>query len=421
VSQNDDSHYLRQVTALGDRCAVVTHQPIFSRNGIKLVDRGAQVTGNLFDKLVAHKLLPPIDECVTVEGAVSAEELHGDICDLLGREPAFGALVPDEAERGELARAFLHVPLPPQLAFKLTVAREQRPDIFSHAIRVAWLALVLTSKAGDDTVSATDAVAAGLFHDLGLLHIDPELQDPARLLRDSERQQLHAHPVIASAILEKISSLTSQISRAVREHHERLDGSGYPRALKQDKLGALGQVLAVADVSATLLVEPVEVGSATRLSIILRFNRDKLNQRYIAVLQRALPSADIPPPATESVNSSEILGLLVKLARCLQHWRTLKEGRQGNAAVDLIDGRMERLERDLADAGIDLDYWTMIDPEFTGTDQHAAELFLVAREGRFQLHAIAQEIRRRWKDLSWNDSATVAAVQGLLAAIDADD
>jgi len=121
------------------------------------------------------------------------------------------------------------------------------------------------------------------------------------------------------------------------------------------------------------------------------------------------------------VNSSEILGLLVKLARCLQHWRTLKEGRQGNAAVDLIDGRMERLERDLADAGIDLDYWTMIDPEFTGTDQHAAELFLVAREGRFQLHAIAQEIRRRWKDLSWNDSATVAAVQGLLAAIDADD
>jgi hypothetical protein len=82
---------------------------------------------------------------------------------------------------------------------------------------------------------------------------------------------------------------------------------------------------------------------------------------------------------------------------------------------------MPRLERDLADAGIDLDYWTMIDPDFSESDEHAAELLLVAREGRFQLHAIAQEIRRRWKDLSWNDSATVAAVQRLLVTIDADD
>lgn len=421
MSHDDDSHYLRQVTALGDRCAVVTHQAIFSRNGIKLVESGTRVTGALFDKLMAHKLLPPIDECVTVDNAVDAAKLHSNVRDLLGDEPTYGALLPDSAERDALARVFLDVPVPPQLAVKLTVAREQRPEIFHHAIKVAWLAAVIASRSSEDTVCATDAVAAGLCHDLGLLHVDPELQDPGRVLRDSQRQQLYAHPVIASAILEKIGVLSSQVSRAVREHHERLDGSGYPRALKQEKLGSLGQLLAVCDVSATLLDALTEVSPSRRLSIILRFNHDKLNQGYIAVLQSMLPPMEIGPSTAGSVESSEIFDLLTRLARSIVHWQTVKEGRQADPTIALIDARIERLERDLADAGVDLDYWTMIDPDFSSQDEHAAELLVIAREGWYQLHAIAQEVRRRWQELSWKDSATVAAVKGLLAEIDANE
>jgi HD superfamily phosphohydrolase YqeK len=248
--------------------------------------------------------------------------------DLLRHEPTYGALVPEAAERDALARVFLDVPLPQQLAVKITVAREQRPAVLSHAVRVAWLAAVIATKSSDESLSVTDAVAAGLFHDLGLLHIDPELLAPGRALRDTEWQHLQAHPVIASAMLEKIAGLSSQVGRAVREHHERLDGSGYPRALKKGKLGALGQVVAVADVSAKLLDEPAELTSATRPSIILRFSHDKLNQRYVSALQCALPPDDLMSSATGSVDSGGIFHLLVRLASALQHWQKLKVGRR---------------------------------------------------------------------------------------------
>lgn len=418
----DDSPYLRQVTALGDRQAVVTHRPVYSRNGTKLVERGVRVTSALLDKLVAHKLSPPVDACLTVENAVDGVALCEAARSLFAPGEALAALVP-EATRDALVRSFLDLPLTPQLAFKLTVAREQRAELFRHGLRTGLLAHLLAREAADPRLSAVKAMTAGLVADLGILHIDPDLMREYET-DDTVRKHLYAHPVAMHLVLDGMPQYSGEVGRAVLEHHERLDGSGYPRGAGGDDISPLGQLLAVADVAAALLDGSGGLPAWERLSVVLRLNRGKLNQEHARRLLLMLPGSQENEPAVPSPDAAPILETLVCLARAAQHWRTARaaaHGRGGSEpAVALIDRRMQQLEHDLADCGIDLEYWTTIDGEFGEDRRNASEVRIGANEGMWQLRQIAHEARRRWDAWQWAHAETRDDVLAWLDAVEAE-
>ena len=56
-----DDHYLRAVTDLGDTHKIVASHDIYSQSGIKLVAAGIHITGDLYERLVMHKFLQPLD------------------------------------------------------------------------------------------------------------------------------------------------------------------------------------------------------------------------------------------------------------------------------------------------------------------------------------------------------------------------
>jgi len=87
ASPPDSAHYLRAVTDMAERCAVVTQDAIYSDNGIKLVEKGARIDSRLYDRLVQHKLREPIDSHLTVENAVDAPALMAAAKELLATAP----------------------------------------------------------------------------------------------------------------------------------------------------------------------------------------------------------------------------------------------------------------------------------------------------------------------------------------------
>ncbi len=92
--------------------------------------------------------------------------------------------------------------LVPPLAAKLTVFRERMSDHFRHAVRVALTACALAESGGAETAALSRTVCtAGLFHDLGELHISPEIFALRRPLEPPEERQVRAHPVIAYLLL----------------------------------------------------------------------------------------------------------------------------------------------------------------------------------------------------------------------------
>lgn len=279
MPEQPDVHYLRHITALGQKRPVFTTEAIYSRSGVKLLGVGIRVTDALYDKLVAHTPLRPIDECLTVENAVSGASLRQDLEVMLLEIEDSGGPKASQNQRARALKVCGRIPLPPLLAFKITVMREQRPQIYRHTLRVVLVVVLLATASGQVEAELEHAAAAALFHDLGQLHIDPAISDDARHLDENQLRYFDTHPISAYLMLKPIPELNPAVARAVLNHHERLDGSGYPRRLTGAALDSLGQLLAVADVGAAILWR--KKSAAYRpLSVALRFNQGKLNAQF---------------------------------------------------------------------------------------------------------------------------------------------
>jgi putative nucleotidyltransferase with HDIG domain len=88
---------------------------------------------------------------------------------------------------------------------------------------------------------------AGLLHDIGKLRVPAEILTKPGQLSDAEFALIHEHPVQGFEILSHID-FPWPIAEIVYQHHERMDGSGYPRQLSGDEILVPARILAVADV-----------------------------------------------------------------------------------------------------------------------------------------------------------------------------
>lgn len=88
---------------------------------------------------------------------------------------------------------------------------------------------------------------AGLIHDLGKISVPAEILSKPTGLSEIEFSLIKVHSQAGYDILKEIE-FPAPVAKAIHQHHERLDGSGYPAGLKGAEICAEAQVLAVADV-----------------------------------------------------------------------------------------------------------------------------------------------------------------------------
>jgi len=87
---------------------------------------------------------------------------------------------------------------------------------------------------------------AGMLHDLGKLVIMDNILRKPRQLTEEEFELIRTHPVVGDKILKPLRFLACE-AKAVRHHHERYDGKGYPDGLKGDDIPLIARVVTVAD------------------------------------------------------------------------------------------------------------------------------------------------------------------------------
>lgn len=134
----------------------------------------------------------------------------------------------------------------------MALAVETRdPYTAGHQERVARLACAMAIKMGlpDDRVNAIRF--AGILHDIGKIRIPVSILNRPGKLLDVELEMIKTHPQVGYDILKNISS-PWPFARIVLQHHERLDGSGYPEGLTSEDILPEAKILAVADVTEAL-------------------------------------------------------------------------------------------------------------------------------------------------------------------------
>jgi HD-GYP domain-containing protein (c-di-GMP phosphodiesterase class II)/DNA-binding CsgD family transcriptional regulator len=120
------------------------------------------------------------------------------------------------------------------------------PWTIGHSRGVADLARAATQIYGLPAADADLVRRAGLLHDLGRLGVSNAIWDKPGTLTAAEVERVRLHPYLTERMLASSAALASAGAIAV-QHHERLDGSGYPRGLSGDAIAPAGRLLAAAD------------------------------------------------------------------------------------------------------------------------------------------------------------------------------
>jgi len=416
MSEHYDEHYINSVTALGDTHEAVTTQAIFTRNGIKLIDRGARINSAMREKLVKHKLIPAIDECLSVTDGVTNASLRDRAREILDNEPRFQFFHSALPGTARLLNAIYAMPLNAPLAFKLTVARERRPEIFEHSVQMTLIALILAIKSRLPERDLASVAAAGMLHDIGELHIDPALLRPGHPLDPDAMRHVYAHPMTAYLILQTYPMFHPEISTAVFEHHERLDGSGYPRGLKGEEIGRLGQILMLAEAVNALFEKSWHTHGAARLAVMLKMNRRKFDRELINHLVRLLNSGGRAEPGgrADNISSESVAAQLNQLAEVFRLWHHAHHTCPPEVAeeplVTFVNQRLTDLERTLLETGFHPDALAAFTTGIENDTAVLAEIQLMTSESHRQVCDILKECRRRWAALR-DDSAGRAAVE----------
>ena len=118
----------------------------------------------------------------------------------------------------------------------------------AHVRRVASYALILGQAAGYEERILRSIERVALFHDIGKLHgaLTDIFHEPSKLTPE-ERRAVMTHPQRGSEVLEPLSAFYPELGKGVAAHHERWDGSGYPRGLKGRRIPVQARVVSIAD------------------------------------------------------------------------------------------------------------------------------------------------------------------------------
>jgi PAS domain S-box-containing protein/putative nucleotidyltransferase with HDIG domain len=128
-----------------------------------------------------------------------------------------------------------------------STAEKRDPYTAGHQQRVTQLACAIAAELGFPSERLEGMHVAGAVHDIGKIHVAAEILNKPRSLTEIEMELIRTHSEAGYEILRSIE-FPWPVAEIVFQHHERMDGSGYPRGLTGDKILMEARILGVADV-----------------------------------------------------------------------------------------------------------------------------------------------------------------------------
>lgn len=130
----------------------------------------------------------------------------------------------------------------------LQMIEDQRDYAFGHALNVAIVSGLIGKWMQYSQNEIDQLILAGLLHDIGKLKISPQIINKKSKLTLEEIHAMKLHVAYGFDFLKTAKNLTEGILLAVLQHHERMDGSGYPNHLTARKIHPFAKIVAVANV-----------------------------------------------------------------------------------------------------------------------------------------------------------------------------
>lgn len=261
----DNVHFLAALAGASSTLNVVATENILDTTGATLLAKDQALTAEIQQRLAARNLAKPLEASVCVEGGVTVHEIEQTVVRLCHDSAFLAAVVGRDFI--PLRQLYHSISLHPFVHMMLSVQRAARPELFSHSVLCSLLAGALALKDGGPIVNAKLALLAGLMHDFGEMYWSPDTRTHIAGDNRDRWQEIVAHAEAGQFLGSEFADCPESISQAVYEHHEKLDGSGYPRGIAGQELSYLGRVLSLAETVCGVIKAPDNHGARVKLAV----------------------------------------------------------------------------------------------------------------------------------------------------------
>ena len=335
-------HALAALVKAGEQHSIVASRDIIDVRGVKLWAQGQAVSAALHQRLLDRRLQNPLEVCLMAEDGVTPFSLLMDLQIFIESDHPIAFAVRPWAT--VLIEQMQHIPLHSVAQLMLTASKATRPATLPHAVAAMALAGAMVAGRKGSSQDIRLAMLGGLLHDIGEVYIHPQYLDYTQPLDLMGHKHLVIHPRVGQMLLSTLTDYPAVLSRAVGEHHERLDRSGYPARLEGDEVSTLGRVLAVTEM--TLGITRWPDAPLTRASFALRVVPGEFDDTWASFIWDAARRAqETPVVQTTSDLYQQLADIDQQLTRARQLGQELQEQGRTLPVIDIVTQAMQRLDR----------------------------------------------------------------------------
>jgi HD-GYP domain-containing protein (c-di-GMP phosphodiesterase class II) len=179
-----------------------------------------------------------------------------------------------------------------------------------HTRRVALRAVQVGEQLGLSAGRLRSLAIGGLLHDMGKLSVPSEILQKPGALTDDEYAVIQRHPEWGRSLVRELGGFPAEVERLVMDHHERLDGKGYPCGLGEDSLDLETRIMSVCDVYDALMSKRVyrdAWSEEAALALLREESGTAFDPRCVTALEQVLEAErQSPAPVPELAPAPEL-------------------------------------------------------------------------------------------------------------------
>lgn len=259
--------------------------------------------------------VPEVAETISFDAEINAaKKLHDKgkivqkrMLDLVARGLPIDLKMPEEFTQqlvGSIDRN-------PNALMCLSKIREKDSYLLEHSLNVAILLANFGKYLKLDEIEVQELALAGFLHDVGKIKIPDEILHKPGRLTDPEMDVMRGH-VLHGVTTLKDMGLPNHMIRTMAEHHERLDGCGYPDGLKGNEISAYGRMIAIADTYDAITanrVYKIGMSSQTAFKILIEESPIKYDKELV---QKFVKCVGVYPVGSLVQLSNEQIGMVTQ-------------------------------------------------------------------------------------------------------------
>ena len=234
-------------------------------------------------------------------------------------EVRLGGALDSEQARNTVDDCVKSVLRHPDALLWMSKMREENDYTSDHCLNVCVLAIAFGRHLGMQEEDLQNLGLCGLLHDLGKMRVPQEVVNKPGLLTDKEMRMMKAHTVHGRNLLLSAQNIYAGTIDVAYNHHERIDGEGYPRKLKGDAISRFAKIISIVDaydaITAVRCYSPAK--TSTQALKIIYEERGKQFDHNLSL--SFIKMIGLYPPGSIVELYSGVVGLVIESNQHMRH------------------------------------------------------------------------------------------------------